>query len=195
MIIAGFPRINYTNGAATAPFFMSRQNIFLVGLMAVGKTTIGRALAESLDMEFYDTDKEVEHRAGADIGWIFDVEGEQGFRDREQCVVEELTQKQGVVLATGGGVILRDCNRKVLAARGTVIHLDSSVKRLVERTRNDRKRPLLQQGNAKETLTRLKAERGPLYDEIADYRFVTDRQGPKALAGIIESRLRKDHVI
>ena len=163
--------------------------------MAVGKTTIGRALAESLDMEFYDTDKEVEHRAGADIGWIFDVEGEQGFRDREQCVVEELTQKQGVVLATGGGVILRDCNRKVLAARGTVIHLDSSVKRLVERTRNDRKRPLLQQGNARETLSRLKTERGPLYDEIADYRFVTDRQGPKALAGIIESRLRKDRVI
>ena len=163
--------------------------------MAVGKTTIGRALAEALDMEFYDTDKEVEYRAGADIGWIFDVEGEQGFRDREQCVVEELTQKSGVVLATGGGVILRACNRSVLAARGIVIHLDSSVRRLVERTRNDRKRPLLQQGNAKEILTRLKAERGPLYEKIADYRFVTDKQGAKVLAGAIETRLRKDHVI
>jgi len=174
---------------------MSRQNLFLVGLMAVGKTTVGRLLAESLGMQFYDTDKEVECRAGADIGWIFDVEGEHGFRDREQCVVEELTQKQGVVLATGGGVILRECNRKVLSARGVVIHLDSSVHRLVERTRNDRKRPLLQQGNATETLTRLKAERGPLYEEISDYRFVTDRQGPKALAGAIERRLREDHVI
>ena len=174
---------------------MSRQNLFLVGLMAVGKTTVGRLLAESLGMQFYDTDKEVECRAGADIGWIFDVEGESGFRDREQCVVDELTQKQGVVLATGGGVILRECNRKALAARGIVIHLDSSVRRLVERTRNDRKRPLLQQGNAMETLTRLKAERGPLYDEIADYRFVTDKQGPKVLAAAIERRLRKDHVI
>lgn len=174
---------------------MSRQNIFLVGLMAVGKTTVGRVLAESLDMEFYDTDREVEHRAGADIAWIFDVEGEQGFRDREQCVVDELTQKQGVVLATGGGVILRACNRSALAARGVVIHLDSSVRRLVERTRNDRKRPLLQQGNARETLTRLKEERGPLYNEISDYRFVTDNQGPKVLAGKIENRLREDHVI
>ena len=174
---------------------MTRPNLFLVGLMAVGKTTVGRMLAESLNMEFYDTDREVEKRAGADVAWIFDVEGEQGFRDREQCVVGELAQKQGVVLATGGGVILRAPNRDTLAARGVVIHLDGSVRRLVERTRNDRKRPLLQQGNARETLTRLKAERGPLYDEISDYRFVTDAQGPKVLAKTIENRLRKDHIL
>ena len=174
---------------------MSRQNIFLVGLMAVGKTTVGRVLAESLGMDFFDTDHEVELRAGADIGWIFDVEGEQGFRDREQCVVDELTQKHGVVLATGGGVILNVRNRAALSARGTVVHLDSSVKRLVERTHNDRQRPLLQQGSAKQTLTRLKRERGPLYEEISDYRFVTDTQGPKELASAIERRLRKDQVI
>ena len=163
--------------------------------MAVGKTTIGRVLAGSLGMEFFDTDKEVESRAGADIGWIFDVEGEQGFRDREQCVVDELTQKQGVVLAPGGGVVLRECNRKVLGSRGVVIHLDSPVRRLVERTRKDRKRPLLKGRNAHETLARLKQERGPLYDEVADYRFITDRQGPRVLARAIEKRLREDGVI
>ena len=178
-----------------APFFMDRQNIYLVGLMAVGKTTVGRVLAESLGMQFYDTDAEVELRAGADIGWIFDVEGEQGFRDREQCVVDELTKRHDVVLATGGGVILRECNRKALATRGIVVHLDSSIRRLVERTRNDRKRPLLQQGDAQATLTRLKAERGPLYEEIADYRFVTDKQSPKVLARAIEDRLREDQLI
>ena len=174
---------------------MSRQNIFLVGLMAVGKTTVGRVLAESLDMEFFDTDYEVEGRAGADIAWIFDMEGEQGFRDREQCVVDDLTHRQGVVLATGGGVVLRENNRKALASRGVVIHLDSPVQRLVERTRKDRKRPLLQQGDPKAVLSRLKEERGPLYEEIADYRFITDRQSPRVLAGTIEKRLKQDGVV
>ena len=171
------------------------MNIFLIGSMGAGKTTIGRQLAKRLKRSFFDSDHELVERCGVDIPTIFEFEGESGFRDREQCVVDDLTQKQGVVLATGGGVILRECNRKALAARGIVIHLDSSVRRLVERTRNDRKRPLLQHGNARETLTRLKAERGPLYDEIADYRFVTDKQGPKVLAAAIERRLRKDHVI
>lgn len=174
---------------------MRKQNVFLVGLMAVGKSTVGRLLATALGTEFYDTDHVIEERAGADVAWIFDVEGEQGFRDREQQVIDELTQKQGIVLATGGGAVLRTCNRRRLAARGIVVHLDSPVDRLVERTQHDRKRPLLKQGDARVTLARLQAERAPLYEEIADYRFVTDRKGPKLLARAIERKLREDGLI
>lgn len=171
------------------------QNIFLVGLMAVGKSTVGRLLAQMLGAEFFDTDHVIEERAGADIAWIFDVEGEQGFREREQQVVDELTQREGIVLATGGGVVLRAANRRMLAARGVVVHLDSPLERLVERTARDKKRPLLQQGKLRETLARLQADRAPLYEEVADYRFVTDRQGPKVLARMIEKKLREDGAI
>jgi len=172
-----------------------RKNLFLVGLMAVGKSTVGRLLAQHLDREFYDTDQVIEERAGADIAWIFDVEGEAGFRDREQQVLAELTDREGVVLATGGGVVLRPENRTMLASRGVVIHLDSSLERLIERTRRDRKRPLLRSGNAAETLGRLQAERAPLYREVADYHFETDNQGPKAMARAIEQRLEADGLI
>ncbi len=174
---------------------MTKQNVFLVGLMAVGKSTVGRLLARALNAEFVDSDHVIEERAGADIAWIFDVEGEQGFRDREEQVIEELTQRRGIVLATGGGVALRACNRKILAARGIVVHLDSPLERLVERTQRDKRRPLLQQGDLRETLSRLQADRTPLYAEIADYRFVTDRQGPKVLARMIEKKLREDGAI
>ena len=163
--------------------------------MAVGKSTVGRLLADALGLRFFDADEVVEERAGAPVSWIFDVEGESGFRDREQQVIEDLTREEGIVLATGGGAVLREANRLVLAERGVVIHLDSPIERLVERTRKDRKRPLLRQSNPREVLTRLAAERGPLYREIADYRFVTDRQGAKTLAREIESRLRDDGVI
>jgi shikimate kinase len=174
---------------------MSKPNIILVGLMAVGKSTVGRMLAQALGMEFFDSDQEIEKRAGAPVAWIFDVEGERGFREREHHVLDELTSRSGVVVATGGGAVLNPCNRSILAARGIVIHLDSPLERLVERTRRDRKRPLLQQGNPRETLSRLQREREPLYEEVADYRFVTDRQGPRGLAREIEKRLREDGVI
>ncbi len=174
---------------------MSESNIFLVGLMAVGKTTVGRLLADSLHMTFYDSDHEIEERAGADTSWIFDVEGEQGFRDREEQVIDDLTQLSGIVLATGGGAVLREANRQALASRGVVLHLDSPLDRLVERTKRDKRRPLLQQGNVRETLARLMSERGPLYTEVRDYRFVTDRQSPKVLARRIEDQLRADGVL
>lgn len=174
---------------------MSRPNIILIGLMAVGKSTVGRLLAQALDMQFFDSDHEIEARAGAPVSWIFDVEGEAGFREREHHVLDELTQHSGIVLATGGGAVLNLCNRQLLAARGIVVHLDSPLERLVERTRRDRKRPLLRGGNVRETLTRLHGERDPLYREIADYRFVTDRQSPKTLAREIEQRLREDGAI
>jgi shikimate kinase len=174
---------------------MSRQNIYLIGLMAVGKSTVGRLLGQSLGYEFYDTDQVIEERAGADIAWIFDVEGEEGFRDREQLVLDELTGLEGVVIATGGGIVLREVNRQILAGRGAVILLDSPLDRLVERTQKDKKRPLLDVGDRRETLARLQLERQALYAEIADYRFVTNRQGPKALVRSIEQRLRGDGIV
>ncbi len=170
-------------------------NIYLVGLMAVGKTTVGRLLAEALHMDFYDSDQEIETRAGADTGWIFDVEGEAGFRDREEQVIDDLTQRHNVVIATGGGAVIRPANRQALSTRGVVLHLDSPLDRLVERTRKDKRRPLLQKGNVRETLGRLMRERAPLYAEIRDYRFVTDRQSPKLLARKIEWQLREDGVV
>lgn len=172
-----------------------RQNIYFIGLMAVGKSTIGRLLAQALGREFFDSDCVIEERAGAPVAWIFDVEGEQGFRDREQAVIDELTCKDGIVLATGGGAVLRPANRSMLGARGCVVHLDSSVDRLVARTCRDRKRPILQGSDRRETLRRLLEERSPLYTEIADYRFVTDDQGPRILAGTIERRLQQDGVL
>jgi len=174
---------------------MSKPNIILVGLMAVGKSTVGRMLAQALGMDFVDSDHEIEARAGAPVAWIFDVEGEAGFREREHNVLDELTSRNGTVIATGGGAILCPCNRAMLAARGVVIHLDSPLERLVQRTRRDRKRPLLQQGDPAETLARLKRDREPLYREIADYSFVTDRQGPRVLAREIEERLRQDGTV
>ena len=172
----------------------SRQNIFLIGLMAVGKTTVGRCLAAELDMQFLDTDQVVEERAGADISWIFDVEGESGFRDREEHVVEDLTQQSDIVLATGGGVVLRPQNRRNLASRGIVVYLNTSIDRLVQRTRRDKRRPLLR-GDNREALQRLAAERAPLYESIADYRFDADRASAKALAREISTILQKDETV
>lgn len=202
---------------------MAAQNIFLVGLMAVGKTTIGRLLADAINWQFVDSDHVIEERAGADIPWIFDVEGEVGFRDREQAVIAELSHNHGLVLATGGGAVLRMENRQALASNGVVIHLDSSLAHLLERTRRDKKRPLLNPKanpdlktnpalkrhtnsgevsgspplvpTMRETLQRLQCERGPLYAEIADYRFTTDNSSPKVLARHIEQRLRSDGVL
>jgi len=172
-----------------------RPNIFLVGLMAVGKTTIGRLLANALHMHFYDSDHEIEFRAGAATSWIFEKEGEAGFRDREEQVINDLSCRQNIVLATGGGAVLRVANRQNLAARGVVIHLDSPIDRLLERTSKDRKRPLLQTGDPRQTLTRLMADRAPLYAEVRDYCFLTDRQSPRSLARHIEDTLRGDGVI
>jgi shikimate kinase len=168
------------------------HNVFLVGLMAVGKSTVGRLLSEELQLSFFDTDRVVEERAGADIAWIFDVEGEVGFREREFQAVDELTQRERVVLATGGGVVLREENRRHLAERGVVVYLDSPIEKLLQRTRHDKRRPLLQSGDPRATFERLAQERAPLYASIADYRFCADRHSAKALARDIADRLRAD---
>ncbi len=150
--------------------------------MGAGKTTIGKYLAQQLKLQFFDTDTEIEARTGADIPWIFDVEGEEGFRDREQQVVEEMTQMDSVVLATGGGVVLRPENRRALAARGYVIYLYATVDEQVRRTRRDRRRPLLQQGDPEQVLRDLMAARDPLYREIADHIIETDGCSPRTVA-------------
>lgn len=136
--------------------------------MGVGKTTIGRQLAKGLHCEFVDSDREIEQRTGVRIALIFEIEGEAGFRDREAQVLAELTRRQGIVLATGGGAVMRAENRRVLTERGVVVYLRAPLALLVERTARDRQRPLLQNTDPGTRLTALLAEREPLYREVAD---------------------------
>lgn len=161
------------------------RNIFLVGPMGAGKSTIGRALAKELKLAFFDSDEVIEERAGADISWIFDIEGEEGFRVREQRIIDELTQKYNIVLATGGGVVMTPENRVALAARGTVIYLKTSLEQQYERTKRDTKRPLLQTDNLEARLLSLREEREPLYEELSDVSFETDKLTVKAVANNI----------
>ena len=164
-----------------------KRNIFLIGPMGAGKSTIGRQLAQMLGMEFMDSDSVIEERAGADIDWIFDVEGEAVFRKREERIINELTQGQGIVLSTGGGSILSKDNRNVLSARGIVIYLETTIDKQFERTQRDKKRPLLQNDDPRKTLEELAKIRNPLYEEIADITLQTDDQAAKLVAtNIIE---------
>lgn len=142
--------------------------IFLVGPMGAGKTTIGRRLAKSLRSRFIDTDQEIERRTGASISLIFDVEGEAGFREREKRIIDELSGLDGVVLATGGGAVLAAENRARLSERGFVVYLHADIDQLVERTRRDANRPLLDTPDPAARLRELMEHREPLYREIAD---------------------------
>lgn len=150
------------------------QRLFLVGPMGAGKSTLGRHLARVLDWPFHDVDTAIEQRTGADIPWIFDVEGETGFREREAAMVEELTQLPNLVLATGGGVVETPANRRHLHDRGVVIYLFTPVKLQLERTRRDRNRPLLQTPDPETTLNELMARRDPLYRETAHHVVSTE---------------------
>ncbi|MDP3877300.1 MAG: shikimate kinase AroK [Methylobacter sp.] len=149
------------------------ENIYLVGLMGAGKTTIGRQLARALSVPFYDSDKAIEERTGVDIPTIFEFEGEEGFRDREQKMIEQLTQMQGIVLATGGGAILRDENRRLLKENGFIVYLQCSVERILERTRRDTQRPLLKTDNPRDRIESLFEQREPLYLSCADFKIDT----------------------
>ena len=166
---------------------LEKRNVILVGPMGAGKSTIGRQLASLLNYEFYDSDHEIEARTGADIPWIFDVEGEAGFRKRESAMIDELTQLDGVVLATGGGAVTQEINRKNLAARGVVVYLKTSVEQQLERTARDRNRPLLQTEEPRKVLTELMGVRGPLYDEVADVVVDTGDGGVRDVAQHIVS--------
>lgn len=158
------------------------HNIFLVGPMGAGKTTIGRHLADLLHWEFVDSDHEIELRTGANIPWIFDIEGEEGFRQREEAVIDILTQRRHIVLATGGGAVTRASSRDYLHQRGTVVYLETSVERSLERTARDQNRPLLQTADPRERLTQLLQARDPLYREVAHCIMPTERSGAREVA-------------
>ncbi|MBA6232670.1 MULTISPECIES: shikimate kinase AroK [unclassified Colwellia] len=167
-----------------------KRNIFLIGPMGAGKSTIGRELADRLHLEFFDSDQEIERRTGADIAWVFDLEGEEGFRKREEGVIEDLSEKQGIVLATGGGSVISTQVRNRLSARGIVVYLETTIDKQVARTQRDRKRPLLQTSEEPRTvLENLAVERNPLYEEIADVIVKTDDQSAKVVAHKIVERL------
>ena len=167
--------------------------IVLVGPMGAGKTTIGKLLAKELGYTFCDTDKEIEQRSGANIPWIFDVEGEQGFRDRETAVLSELVTSKSMVLATGGGAMMRAENRHLVQANAFVVYLNTSVSQQFLRTQKDRNRPLLQGAeDPRVVLTRLYEMRDPLYREVADLIVKTDRKSLKAIVRQIIKAVREE---
>lgn len=171
------------------PLTDSRQNIFLVGLMGAGKTSVGRMLAKRMNRVFYDSDAEIELITGVKIPLIFDIEGESGFRVREEKVIERLTAIKNIVLATGGGAILSPANRACLRQHGRVIYLRATPEDLWRRTRRDRSRPLLQTANPLARLKELHARRDPLYSELADLVVDTGAQSVGTLTTHIQKLL------
>lgn len=165
------------------------KQIVLIGPMGAGKSTIGRLLAANLHLPFQDSDRIIEERAGADIPWIFDVEGEEGFRTRETAVLRDLLQESSMVLATGGGIVIRPENRQLLREVGTVFYLTASINQLVDRTSKDRKRPLLQVDNPRQKIIDLVNLRDPMYREVADHIINTERRSPRAVVQEIISLL------
>jgi shikimate kinase len=154
--------------------------------MGAGKTTIGRQLARTLKLPFYDSDKAIEESTGVDIPTIFEFEGEEGFRDREQKMIQQLTKMDGIVLATGGGAILREENRQLLKENGFIVYLQCSVDRILERTRRDTQRPLLNTAEPRERIETLFAQREPLYLACADYKIDT---------GVLQSKVVVNHIL
>jgi shikimate kinase len=166
-------------------------NIFLIGMMGAGKTSVGKLLARDLGKQFLDADHVLEERTGVRIPVIFELEGEAGFRARESALLEELTAMRDIVLATGGGAVLKAENRALLAARGTVVYLRAAATELWNRTRHDRNRPLLQTADPLGRLNQLYAERDPLYRETAHFIVESGSQSLKALAAKLEQRLEQ----
>ncbi len=171
---------------------MRLQNIFLIGPMGAGKSTVGRQLAESLGYEFRDSDREIQRRTGVDIPTIFEFEGEEGFRQRERQVVDELSQEEGIVLATGGGAVLRADNRQDLTTRGVVIYLHCSPEQQYARTSRDRNRPLLQTADPLGRLRELMEERDPIYRQVADIVVSTEKRGTASVVKEIRRRLESE---
>ena len=172
---------------------MIEGNVFLVGLMGAGKTTVGRLLAKRLDKQFVDADHEIEQRTGVKIPVIFELEGEAGFRAREESLIEELTGLENVVLATGGGAVLSGRNRRNLRGRGTVIYLRANIDELWRRTGRDKNRPLLKTDNPRAKLRELVEVRDPLYREVAHLTIDSGEQNAQKLARRLEQDLEKFH--
>ena len=166
------------------------DNIFFVGLMGAGKTTIGKLLAKKLKKTFYDTDHEIEKKLGVKVSVIFELEGEEGFRKRETQMIDELTNKKDIILATGGGAVLSEENRRLLKERGKVIYLNAKPQHLAKRMAFDKDRPLLQQGNMLDTLNNLYQERHPLYLGISSFVVDTGQQKTQTIINKIEALLK-----
>ena len=165
------------------------QNLFLVGPMGAGKSAVGRQLARLMRMDFVDSDDEIEHRTGVDIPFIFEKEGEEGFRKREVKIIEELSVRQGIVLATGGGAVMDSRNRSYLGARGFVIYLHTTVEQQLVRTKRGRNRPLLDNKDRKAVIVELMEIRDPLYREISDLIVKTDGRLVREVAAEIRDTL------
>ena len=170
---------------------MGRGNIFLVGMMGSGKTTLGRVLAHRMGLEFVDTDRILVERTGVPVATLFELEGEDSFRRRESELLDELARGDGRVIATGGGAVLAPRNREVMRARGTVIYLCARLESLWQRTRHDTSRPLLATSDPRGTLRQLLEKRDPLYREAAHMIFDTGSQSVMTLAGRVASALAK----
>jgi len=174
---------------------MKTTNIFLIGPMGAGKTTVGRLLAQKLSLTFIDSDHEIEKHTGVDIPLIFEKEGEEGFRKREADIIDELTQQRNIVLATGGGAVIKEENRKHLINRGLVIYLQADIKHLIRRTRKDRNRPLLQGPNPEKKLREIMQQREPLYRQTADHTIDTGKYSVQAIINQILEYQKKQTLL
>ena len=161
------------------------MNIFIVGPMGSGKSTVGKIISSELFLNFFDTDEEIETRTGASIDWIFDLEGEDGFRKRETKVLEEMVKQNSIVLSTGGGIILSETNRELLSSRGTVFYLATPIGVQLERTSKDKDRPLLKDGDPGEILKNLHIARESLYEEVSDYTVNTENKSSQQVSSEI----------
>jgi shikimate kinase len=166
-------------------------NVYLIGPTGSGKTAVGKQLARDTGLEFLDSDQEIEKRTGVEIGYIFEKEGEAGFRDREQEMIRELSALEGVIIATGGGAVLASANRECLAGSGVVVYLKTGVKEQLKRTGRSRNRPLLNHENPRLVLEEMAAVRGPLYEEIADLTLDTSNQRVKSVARQLRQMLEQ----
>lgn len=170
---------------------INTKRIFLIGLMGVGKTTIGKWMAKQLRYSFFDTDAEIREQTGADIPWIFEIEGEDGFRQREHAMLEQLSTQQNAVIATGGGIVIDARNRELLNNSGTCIYLHAPVDLLVERTRFSKSRPLLEGVNRREKFESLMRQRDHLYKKSAHIVVRTRRGSPKRMASKLIKEIEK----
>jgi shikimate kinase len=167
-----------------------KANVFLIGPMGAGKTSVGRYLAKHLDKEFYDSDQEIEKSMGVSLTWIYDIEGLSGVRQRETKIIDELSALSNVVISTGGGCVETPEVREYLSQRGTVVYMEVSLETQLNRLKRDKKRPLLQGDNPQEVLIRLWEEREPYYENIADFTVVTDNRSVRDVCEEILSCLR-----
>ena len=161
------------------------MNIFIVGPMGSGKSTVGKIISDELFLDFFDTDDEIEIRTGASIDWIFDLEGESGFRKRESEMLDEMVKRNSIVLSTGGGIVLESSNRELLSSRGTVFYLSTPISVQVERTAKDKDRPLLKNSDPEKILSKLHDERKEFYKSVLDHIVETENKSSQEVASEI----------